>query len=181
MSRKSFWAGGSIKSICTRLLLFYLFLPCSQGGKICGRGMVFHPFCLFSLLYQDSRLRGHPRPTSQGWTSHPRNGDSPVLMLSKLLCKSLWVKLFSQQGLFLKGTWTDIRYSDISWVHLDFQKEFFTAEIDLVLGVEHPLNNVTNFPSLPLALPLSPPLPSSSSSLYLGRAFPPGHHIRETG
>lgn len=71
-------------------------------------------------------------------------------------------------------------YSDVSRVHLDFQKELFTAEIHLVLGVKHPLNNVTNFPSLPLPLPLSPPLPASSS-LYLGRAFPPGHHRRETG
>lgn len=89
------------------------------------------------------------------------------------------MKFFLSAKSVLKRAMDRQSYSDVCRVHLDFQKEFFTAEIDLVLGVKHPLNNVTNFPSLPLPLPLSPPLPASS--LYLGRAVPPGHHRRETG
>ena len=90
------------------------------------------------------------------------------------------MKFFLSARSVLKRHMDRESYSDVSRVHLDFQKEFFTADIDLVLGVKHALNNVTNFPSIPLPLPLSPPLPSSSSP-YLGRAFPPGHHRRETG
>lgn len=81
------------------------------------------------------------------------------------------MKLFLSTRSVLKRHMDRKSYSDAPRVHLDFQKEFFTAEIDLVL-VKHPLSNVTNFPSLPLPLPLSHSPSFLFFFLYLGKAFP---------
>lgn len=160
----------------------FLSLPSMQSGwKDLWQGHGFPSLLpVFSTL-SGLQTQGPPKTNKPGMNKPPQKwGLSCSDALKTSLQGSLSEAFLSTRSV-LKRHMDRESYSDISRVHLDFQKEFFTAEIDLVLGVEHPLNNVTNFPSLPLALPLSPPLPSSSSSLYLGRAFPPGHHIRETG
>lgn len=104
----------------------------SGGKQTQWQGMVFHPFACLSTLsgLPDS---GPPKTNwSQEEQATPEWGLSCSDAL-KLLCKGLWVKLFSQQGLFLKYMDRE-SYSDVSRVHLDFQKESFKAEIDLVLG-----------------------------------------------